>query len=146
MDVTWLLGLSTAVIAVETTLIAWLLRHRAAGSRARRLLKDRLRFETLLADLSAQLIHVEIRNIDAALGAALQQAVTFLGMDRGNLDEYADGVSVASISWAEPGIQPRPSRVAGADFSWTMETLQRGGIVRFARLLELPASAGADRG
>ena len=145
MDGTVLLGLSTAVIAVETTLIVWLLRHRAAGRRAHRLLNDRLRFETLLADLSAQLIHVEIRNIDAALGAALQRAVTFLGMDRGNLDEYADGVSVASISRARPGVQPRPSRVAGAGFSWTMQTLQRGGIVRFSRLLELPASAAADR-
>ena len=145
MDVTWVLGLATAVIAVETTLIVWLLRHRAAGSRAHRLLNDRLRFETLLADLSAKLIHVEIGNIDAALGAALQQAVSFLGMDRGTLDEYADGVSAASISWAEPGIQPRPSRVAGGDFSWTMETLQRGGIARFSRLLELPASAAADR-
>src|SRR5688572_15436128 len=145
MDVTWFLGVATAVIVVETILIVWLLRHRAAGSRVRKLLKDRLRFETLLADLSAKLIHVETRGLDAALGAALQQAVTFLGMDRGSIDEYADGVSVASISWTEPGMQPRPSIVAGGHFSWTMETLRRGGIVRFSRLLELPASAAADR-
>jgi signal transduction histidine kinase len=146
MDLTWFLGAAAAVIVVvETILIVWLLRHRATGSRARELLKDRLRFETLLADLSAKLIHVETRGLDAALGAALQQAVTFLGMDRGRIDEYGDGVSVASISWTEPGMQPRRSLVAGGDFSWTMETLQRGGIVRFSRLLELPASAAADR-
>jgi signal transduction histidine kinase len=145
MDVTGGLGLATAIIAVETTLIVWLLRHRAAGSRAHRLLNDRLRFETLLADLSAKLIHVEIRSIDAALAAALQQAVTFLGMDRGTLEECGEGASVASISWAEPGIQPGPSRVAGGNFTWTMETLQRGGIVRFSRLVELPISAAADR-
>jgi signal transduction histidine kinase len=145
MDLTTLLGLATVAIAVEATLILWLLRHRAAGRRARRLLNDRLRFETLLSDLSAKLIHVEFQNIDAALGAALQQAVTFLGMDRGSVDQYADGVSLASISWAEPGIQARPSRVDGADFSWTMERLQRGGIVRFSRLLDLPPSAATDR-
>ena len=145
MSVTEVVELATAVIAVETTLIVWLLRHRAAGSRAHRLLNDRLRFETLLADLSAKLIHVEIRNLDAALGAALQQAVTFLAMDRGSLDEYADGAVVASISWAEPGIQPRPSPVAGGDFSGTMQALQHGGMVRFSRLLDLPASAAADR-
>ena len=144
MDVTWFFGVATAVIVVETILIGWLLRHRAAGSRARKLLKDRLRFETLLADLSAKLIHVETRGLDAALGAALQQAVTFLGMDRGSIDEYADDAS-ASISWTEPGMQPRPSIVAGGHFSWTMETLRRGGIVRFSRLLELPASAATDR-
>jgi signal transduction histidine kinase len=145
MDVTWWLGVATAAIVVEAVLIGWLLRHRAAGSRSRQLLKDRLRFETLLADLSAKLIHVETRGLDAALGAALQQAVTFLGMDRGNVEEYADGVSVASISWTEPGMQPWPSIAAGEHFSWTRETLQRGGIVRFSRLHELPAGAAADR-
>ena len=117
MDLTTLLGLATVAIAVEATLILWLLRHRAAGRRARRLLNDRLRFETLLSDLSAKLIHVEFQNIDAALGAALQQAVTFLGMDRGSVDQYADGASLASISWAEPGIQARPSRVDGTNFN-----------------------------
>ena|SRR5687767_4017198 len=88
MDVTWWLGMATAAIVVETVLIVWLLRHRATASRSRQLLNDRLRFETLLADLSAKLIHVETRNLDAALGAALQQAVTFLGMDRGRSEEH----------------------------------------------------------
>jgi signal transduction histidine kinase len=145
MTVTWWLGMATAAIVIESILIVWLLRHRATGSRARRLLNDRLRFETLLADLSAKLIHVDGRHLDAALGAGLQQAVTFLGMDRGTLDESANGLSVASISWTEPGIQPPPSMVASGQFSWAMETLQRGDIVRFSRLQELPAAAGADR-
>ena len=145
MDVTWWLGVATAAIVVEAVLIVWLLRHRVAARRSRQLLKDRLRFETLLADLSAKLIHVETRGLDAALGAALQQAVTFLGMDRGNVEEYADRVSVASISWTEPGMQPWPSIAAGGQFSWTRETLQRGGIVRFSRLPELPEAAAADR-
>ena len=145
MDVTWLFGVAAAMIVVETVMIGWLLRHRAAGGRASRLLNDRLRFETLLADLSAKLIHVETRNLDAALGAALQQAVTLLGMDRGTLDEYDDGAFVASVSWAGPGIQPRPAIVVGRDFSWTIQTLQRGEIIRFSRLLELPPSAAPDR-
>src|SRR5512134_256232 len=87
MSLTWYVGGAAAVIVVETALIVWLLRHRAAGRRAQQLSEDRLRFETLLADLSAKLIHVEARGLDAALGAALQQAVSFLGMDRGHLDE-----------------------------------------------------------
>jgi len=145
MDVAWWLGVATAANVVEGILVVWLLRHRAAARRGRQLLKDRLRFETLLADLSAKLIHVETRGLDAALGTALQQAVAYLGMDRGRLAEYVEGVSIAAISWAEPGIQPAPSIVAGEQFTWTREILQRGGIVRFSRLLELPASAAADR-
>jgi signal transduction histidine kinase len=145
MGVTWYVGATTVVIAVETVLIVWLLRHRAAGRRARQLLKERLVFETLLTDLSAKLIHVEARGLDAALQAALQQVVSFLGMDRGNLDEYADDVSVARVSWTQPGMQPLPSILADGHFGWTMETLKRGGIVRFSRLSELPAAASADR-
>ena len=137
MDVAWLFGVAATLIVVETVLIVWLLRHRAAAARARRLLNDRLRFETLLADLSAKLIHVETRNLDAALGAALQQAIAFLGMDRGTLDEYVDGTFVPALSWAEPGIQPRSAIVVARHFSWTMEMLQRGEIIRFSISIEI---------
>ena len=146
MDVAWLFGVAaTLLVVVETPVIVWLLRHRLAAARARRLLNDRLRFETLLADLSAKLIHVETRNLDVALGAALQQAGTFLGMDRGTLDEFVNGTFVPSVSWAEPGIQPRSTVVPGSHFTWTVTTLQHGEIVRFSRLLELPVSAALDR-
>ena len=106
MGLTWYVGGATVVIVAETVLIVWLLRHRAAGSRTRHLLKERLQFEAVLADVSAKLIHVEGRGLEAAVGAALQQAVTFLGMDRGSLDEYVDGASAARISW-EPLAQDR---------------------------------------
>jgi signal transduction histidine kinase len=145
MDALSYLGIATVVIVVQAGFIAWLLRHRAAGGRAGQLLEERLRFETLLADLSAKLIHVEARGLDAALGAALQQTVTFLGMDRGNLDEHVDGALAARISWTEPGMQPLPSFLTPGHFEWTTDTLQHGGIVRFSRLADLPATAAADR-
>jgi signal transduction histidine kinase len=142
----WYVAAAAAVIvAVETVFIVWLLRHRAAGSRAQQLLEERLRFETLLADLSAKLIHVGTGSLDAALGVALQQAVTFLGVDRGNLDEKTEGVSTARISWTQPGLQPLPSILADRHFVWTTEMLQRGDVVRFSRLRELPEEAAADR-
>jgi hypothetical protein len=43
------------VIVVETVLIGWFLLHRAARQRMRRLLEERLQFETLLSELSAGL-------------------------------------------------------------------------------------------
>ena len=142
---TWYVGAATVMIVVQAVLIVWALRHRAASRRARQLLKDRLRFETQLADLSAKLVHVEARSLEAALGAALRQAVGVLGMDRGTLDEYIDGVSAARISWTEPGVQALPPILSDGRFSWTSDTLQRGGIVHFSRLAELPAAAAADR-
>jgi signal transduction histidine kinase len=146
MGLTWHLGIDAIAIVVATVLGAWwLLRHRAASARAQRSLEERLRFETLLSDLFAQLVHVEASGLDAALHAALRQMVTFLGVDRGNLDEYVEGAPGIRVSWAAPGIETLPSVLAISDFVWTADTLRRGGIVRFSRAEELPEAAALDR-
>jgi C4-dicarboxylate-specific signal transduction histidine kinase len=133
------------LILVETALIVWLLLHRAAGRRAQRLLEDRLRFETLLAELSAKLIHVAAGGLDAALEGALRQMIAFLGMDRGNLDEYIADAPGTRVSCASPGIVELPSILAAEQFPWTAETLRQGGVVRFSRTAELPEQASTDR-
>jgi len=133
------------LILVETVLVVWLLLHRAAGRRAQRLLEDRLRFETLLAELSAKLTHVEAGGIDTALESALRRMIDVLGMDRGNLDEYLDDAPGIRVSCARPGIVELPSILAAEQFPWTADTLRRGGVVRFCRSSELPGQAATDR-
>jgi signal transduction histidine kinase len=109
------------------------------------ILEERLRFEALLAELSAGLIHIPAPNIDAALELALQQVGTFLGVDRANLDEYLGDDLGIQISWAMRGVE-EPPRVTDADqFPWTAERLARGELVRFSRLDELPQEAAIDR-
>jgi signal transduction histidine kinase len=115
------------------------------GSRGQRLLEDRVRFETLLSDLSAGLIHVDASGLDTALESGLQQMVAFLRMDRGNLDEYIEGRPGVRVSWAEPGIATLPSILAAGQFPWTADMLRRGSVVRFPRTDALPAEAAADR-
>jgi len=141
----WYLAVGVLAIVVGAALVIWLLLHRAASGRAQRLLEDRLRFETLLADLSAKLIHIEASGLDAALEAALRQMVTFLGTDRGNLDEYRDSAQRVRVSWAKPGVEKLPSILALDDLVWTADTLRRGAVVRFSRTDELPAEAAMDR-
>src|SRR5437773_8201723 len=108
MGLTWLDAAAMTLIVVEAAFLAWLLRHRAMGSRAQRLLEDRLRFETLLSDVSAKLIHVDASGLDAALGAALRQVVAFLGMDRGKPDEDIEGGPCARVTWTGPGVEELP--------------------------------------
>jgi signal transduction histidine kinase len=141
----WYLGVDVPVIVLGTVLILWLLRNRAASRHAQRLLQDRLRFETLLSELSAKLIHIEASGLDTALEAALREMVTFLGTDRGNLDEYRDGAPGVRLSWAEPGVEKLPSILAVDHLVWTADTLRRGAVVRFSRTDELPAEAAPDR-
>jgi signal transduction histidine kinase len=115
------------------------------GGRTHRVLEDRIRFETLLSDLSAGLIHVDAGGLDAALESGLRQMVSFLGMDRGNLDEYIEGRPGVRVAWAEPGIATLPSILAAGQFPWTAERLRNGSVVRLPRTDALPEEAAADR-
>jgi len=137
---------AVVLIVVETALVVWLLFQRAHGRRAQRLLEDRWRFEALLAELSAKLIHVDGGGLDAALEGALRQMIAFLGVDRGNLDEYVAAAAGVRVSYAGPGIAELPSILLAAEqFPWTADTLRSGGVVRFSRGTELPAEAATDR-
>ena len=109
------------------------------------MLEERLRFETLLSELSAGLIHLPAGAIDAALARAVQQVAMFLGVDRGSLDVCAGGEPGIRVSWARPGLE-EPPRVMDADrFPWAAKRLRSGDIVRFARTDELPGDAALDR-
>src|SRR5690349_9910502 len=115
------------------------------GNRVQDSFEDRVRFETLLSDLSAGLIHVDTNGLDAALENGLRQMVGFLGMDRGNLDEYIEGRPRLRVSWAEPGIARLPSILTAGKFPWTTGMLRNGSVVRLPRIDALPDEAAADR-
>ena len=119
------------------------LARRRTGRSTKLLLTNRLRFETLLSELSAGLIHVSAPDTGVAIERALQQVVTFLGVDRGGLDEHAEGRPRLRLSWARPGLE---EQVTAADlFPWVSGRLREGEIVRFSRLAELPKAAAIDR-
>jgi signal transduction histidine kinase len=119
--------------------------HPADGRREKLLLGERLRFERLLSDLSAGLIHVPAGTIDAALEHALQQVVTFLGVDRGTVDIDQEVRYGVRIAWARPGLSASPHVMDADQFPWTAKQLGRGDIVRFSRIDALPAEAVTDR-
>jgi len=140
----WYVVVAVALIAVETLLIVRFVFLRAARKRTGLLLEERLQFETLVSELSAGLIRVPASAIDAALERGLQKVVTFLGVDRGSLDEYVGGVPGARISWALPGLEEPPRVMDVGQFPWTTATLGRGEIVRFSRRDDLPEEAVID--
>jgi hypothetical protein len=47
----------------------------------------RLRFETLLAELSATFVNLPATQVDSQIELALRRLVVFLGVDRGGLAE-----------------------------------------------------------
>jgi signal transduction histidine kinase/ABC-type uncharacterized transport system substrate-binding protein len=126
-------------------LITGLLLQRTGRRRAELSLAERLRFESLLSELSARLIHVPLKEWDTEIERALQQVVEFLRIDRATLNDFVPGEPPLCISWAAAGIEP-PLRISEPDqFPWTASQLERGQVVRFSRLDELPVEAVVDR-
>ena len=118
--------------------------RRVTGRPTKLELATRLRFETLLSSLSAGLIHVSAPETGVAIERALRQVVTFLGVDRGGLDEHAEGRPRLRLSWARPGLE-EPPVMAADQFPWVSGRLREGEVVRFSRLAELPEAAAIDR-
>jgi signal transduction histidine kinase len=134
-----------ALVVGIVSLVWGLLLQRTGRRRVEVSLDERLRFESLLSELSASLIDVSMSDLDGAIERGLQRVGTFLKVDRANLLEYVDKGAIVRISWATEGIRPL-SRVLEPDqFPWATEQLRRGHIVRFSRLDELPEQASVDR-
>ena len=133
------LALSGALLALAVLL------QRAARRRAEVSLAERLQFESLLADLSAALIHVARSDLDAAIARELRRVGEFLGVDRAALHEHLPERLPGRIAWAREGIDPLPRTLQWSQLPWTVGQVERAAGVRFSRLDELPAEAAVDR-
>ena len=137
-----------AIALMEALLIGGLLIQRARRRRAESALDERLRFETLLADLSAILSHLPAGEMERQINRALRRLVEGLGVDRASLAEVTPGIGLAPVhafmgAWTASRPCRRRSTTGG--FPWTVKRAQQGHTVFFARLDELPPEAATDR-
>lgn len=127
---------------------AGFVRERAGRRLAERSLRERLRFETLLADQAAAFSRVSAGDVDREVERALRQLADFLEVDWGTLAEYSSDGRTARIthSWVAEGVHRQPSALGFEELPWTVSRLQRGEVVRFSRLEGLPdGPAAADQ-
>ena len=112
-----------------------------------RALEERLRFEALLADLSAQFVHVPADQVDRMIEEAQRRIVQALGLDRSTLLQRLDSEDdlVITHTWAVPDCAAKPGLFAQRDFPWVHQTLLRGETVRFAAVEDLPVEAARDQ-
>jgi len=110
-------------------------------------LEERLRFEALLADLSARFVHVPAEQVDRTIEEAQRRIVEALGLDRSTLLQRADTEDdlVITHAWAVPDFAAKPGLFAIRNFPWVHQTLLRGGTVCFSTLDELPPEAKRDQ-
>ena len=143
----WLIVGAAVLLLLQSALIAALLVHRAVRRRVQRALAERLRFETLLSDLSAMFATGPVAEVDRQIETGLRRLVEDLGADRttvGALSASSDQVR-ATHSWTREGVAPLRQVIRGNATPWIVSQLRQGHVVRLSRLGDLPDEAAIDR-
>jgi PAS domain S-box-containing protein len=111
-------------------------------------LEERLRFETVLADLSARFINLPADEIDAQIEQSLRTIVEYLEVDRGGLAEVLSDPKqlVLTHSYHVPGPPPDTHTILDEQLPWYTRTIYQGEILRFSALpADLPPDAVMER-
>ena len=101
-------------------------------------LDERLRFETLVTELSAAFANLSPNEVDREIDKWLQTLVEFLGVDRASFFQFAEDWTTLyrSHSYTVPGIEPLPPPPIGLkdQFPWITDQLRRGVTVKWSRI------------
>jgi signal transduction histidine kinase len=111
-------------------------------------LDERVRFEALLADLSAAFVSIQTYEVDAQIEQGLRRVAEFLDLDRSTFGEMSEDRKqiLTTHSYVAPGIPPFPRVVLDTQFPWLANRLRQGELVRYVRLPDdLPNEAAAER-
>jgi formate hydrogenlyase transcriptional activator len=108
--------------------------------------EDRLRFEMLLTELSAQFIGATSESLDNEIVSAQRRIVEALDLDRSVLGQLAEGGKgfVYTHSWYRPGLTPLPG-FSVTDLPWMATIIARGETVCVAHLDDLPEEAAKEK-
>ena len=113
-----------------------------------RTLEERLRFETLLADLSSKFVNLPAGEVDREIIEMQRRICEFLDLDLvvlwQQLGEVPDFFSTTHFYSAPQAPQP-PERLHQEDYPWFRQQLLADRIISFASLQELPEAAARDR-
>ena len=111
-------------------------------------LEDRLRFETVLTELSARFVNLPPERVDEEIEEALRRLVGVLRVDRTALGRLTEdgGDFVVTHSFALPGVVAFPLIPSLATMAPLLSrTLLNGQPFVMARLADLPAEGEVDR-
>jgi signal transduction histidine kinase len=110
-------------------------------------LEARLKFETLVADLSSRFSGLAEDQIDGEIEVWLRRLVEMLGVDRSSFAEVMPkGALSVTHTYGTPGSDAYPKCVAQTELPWLTAQFADGHIVVLCRVPDdLPAKATAER-
>ena len=107
-----------------------------------------LRFETLLADLSAKFINVPAEDIDRQIEEAQRRVCEAVGLDLSSLWQLqSDNPVVNTLThlYRPLGGPPVPETMTGDYFPWYQRRALAGEVIAVSSLDDLPEEAARDR-
>jgi len=111
-------------------------------------LEERLRFETLIADLSSKFVNLPAGEVDREIMEAQRRLCQFLSLDFSTLWQWSDEspgyFKLTHFYTALAGPQP-PDRMTQDQYPWAAQQLLAGRIIPVATVDELPVEAARDR-
>ena len=112
-------------------------------------LEERLKFETLLAELSARFVNLPADRIDGEIEDAQHRICELLDIDRSTLWQVREGdpgtLLLTNLHQPQDILTPPEKMNAREFFPWVSEKVLSGETVSFSRLTDLPAEAERDR-
>ena len=113
------------------------------------LLKEQLKFETLLVNISARFVNLPADRIDGEVEDALRRICEYLDLDRATLwqvDAGESGRLLLTHFHQIPGIQqPAKRMIARNFFPWTSRKVLGGETLVISKMTDLPPEADRDR-
>jgi PAS domain S-box-containing protein len=112
-------------------------------------LRNELRFETLLADLSASFVGLPADRIDGKIENAQRRICDCLGLDHSAVwqsSQIEPGTLLLTHLYRDANLPPPPSRMDGDTFfPWTQRKIKMRETVCLASIMDAPAEAATDK-
>jgi DNA-binding response OmpR family regulator len=112
-------------------------------------LEERLKFETLLAEISARFVNLPVDQIDSEIIETQRRVCELFDIDRSTLWETSEREPEALLLThihQPPGSRPNPERMdARGFFPWATQKVLRGEILTISKMADLPSEATCDR-
>ena len=112
-------------------------------------LQERLRFETLVSDISARFVNVPADQVDSEIEDAQRRICECLKIEHSTVwqvEPERPGALVLTHLYRDPALPPAPDRMFGPDcFPWMQTQGMANGIVCIPDTSKLPPEAAIDR-
>jgi transcriptional regulator with GAF, ATPase, and Fis domain len=112
-------------------------------AQTRKQLRDRLRFEGLISDLSAGFVNISCEQIEDQINKCLRQITEFFDADGCTLGLFSEdgNLLTRAFEYHLEGAEPGPVSLSKDQLPWYVAQLAQGKMVVINRLGDLPADA-----